>query len=311
VASNNLIRVRRVVLGVLIVAAVVLFALSGLPEVCTERLPTASSTPVNVCEPMAATDPRALLFILVLGLLLLPELAELEIGGVLKVRRQLEDVKDEATELKGELAHIRTQVLTAANANASVVNNLYGPRPEDVAAGASEVDGQGDGKFDEQERSGAVALLAFQSGLSGLTDLLPSWVSRAAIVGYTFGENGDLEPFYVVHHGQNAEAFSPPKGTVWMPNGDSDVYIESGGHVLVVTVRPFSAARQYVGALAVHVPDEVVQEAGSARDFDNLVDDVVEVTDLMADVYARMLLDLLGEEPRPWPTGKTTTDGGQ
>lgn len=72
---------RRALLGVLVVGALIWFAGWGLPEVCSQHLPTDSAQPVDVCKAMPATDPRAVLFLLVVGVLLLPDLAELEVGG--------------------------------------------------------------------------------------------------------------------------------------------------------------------------------------------------------------------------------------
>lgn len=88
---------------------------------------------------MSASDPRALLFVLVAGLLLLPELSELEVAGVLTVRKHVKEAKEEVSGLQTELAHIRNEILTAATAaahsqsRASVENyNVFPERVTDV-----------------------------------------------------------------------------------------------------------------------------------------------------------------------------------
>lgn len=68
---------------------------------------------------MRLADPRAALYLLLAALLLFPEVNELEIGGVLTLRRRLDQMGGEARELKSELAEIRSQAFALSQSVAS------------------------------------------------------------------------------------------------------------------------------------------------------------------------------------------------
>lgn len=302
---------RRVALAAVVVGTLVWLAGWGVPDVCSQQLPTASSTPVEVCQPMSATDPRALLLLLVVGLLLLPELTELELGGVIKVRRQLDEVKGEASELKNEMAHIRTQVLTAAtaaaaaNANASVVTNVYPERTTDVGRALTEVDGDGDGDFDEGELQGAYAVVAFDAGFYGLTRYLSDGMAPAVVAGYAFNEDDELELYSLVTHGDGAQELATAQRAAAVPDLSGIYYVGTKASGYVLTAPACDDEGLVVGALSVRLP-------GSAETLDEADDeDTVGTVELMANAYARLLIDILGEKPRGQPAGKSTVEGTQ
>ena len=296
--------VRRIVLVVLVVGASAWLAGWGLPDVCSQQLPTDSSTPVEVCEAMSATDPRALLFLLLLGALLLPDLAELEVGGVFRVRRQLDEVKGEALELKSELAHVRTQVMTAAAAaanshsKATVENyNVFPERFTEVGKALKEVNGAGDGDFDESEERGAYAAIAFESGFYGLPRYLSDGMTPAAVAGYVF-DDGELTLYSVATRGEGADALEVEQREAGVPNL-TGVFFELGAEFYVVTAPACDDQGLVVGAIVVRMP----AVAGALDENDD--EDTVGTVELMANTYARLLIDVMGEKPREVPAGKT------
>ena len=302
---------RRLVLAIFVVGVLVWFTGWGLPQVCSQQLPDGSATPVKVCEAMSATDPRALLFLLVVGALVLPDLAELEVGGVLKVRRQLDDVKGEASELKNELAHVRTQVMTAAAAAASSHSkasvetyNVYPGRRADVGSALVEVAGAGDGDFDDGEELGAYAAIAFESGFYGLPRYLSDEMTPAAVAGYVFDDDELTLYSVATRGGEAADALEQAQRSATAPNL-TGVFFELGSHFYEVTAPACDDRGLVVGAIAVRMP----ATAGTLDDDDD--QDTVGTVELMANTYARLLIDVMGEKPREVPAGKTGLEGTQ
>jgi hypothetical protein len=260
---------------------------------------------------MPVTDSRALLFLLVVGALLLPDLAELEVGGILRVRRQLDDVKGEAAELKTEIAHIRTEILTAATAaansqsRASVENyNVFPERATDVRRAYDEVAGHGDGEFDESEKRGAYAAVAFEAGFYGLPRYLSDGMTPAVVAGYLFNADGDLELDLMTTRGdvpaglQDAQLAAHPPPT-------SGVFYDDSVDGYVLSAPASDDQGLVVGALVVRMP---VSAAGSDQEDG---EDVVGTVVMMANAYARLLIDVMGEKPRQMAAGKTPEEGTQ
>lgn len=125
---------------------------------------------------------------------------------MLRVRRQLGDLQGEASELKNELAHVRTQVMTAAAAAANSQSTASatihnGPRTEEVAGAFEEGNGPDDGEFDESASEGVYAVAAYDAGFYGLRQHLPEQMSSAVVAGYTFNDHDELELYSLVSHG--------------------------------------------------------------------------------------------------------------
>jgi hypothetical protein len=271
-------------LAALLLGAVAWVWARGLPQVCKDAV--ADSTVVRVCEPMSATDPRVLLFLLLVGLLLFPELSELELAGVLTLRRRLDEVRQEATELKSELAHIRTQATALSQATANSRNQIrVDVRQQQTGAALVEAGGGDDGVFDGDEEAGAYAQLAFEAGLAGLTRLLPQAEDDVSLVGYTVGDDGHLEATYFTGE-VNEEDLNRLTALVNRPQ------------VPVTTVTALNdgfAAFSFatvngvvVGALAVRVPDGQVPDNAA-------LEALGAGAEVAAGTYARLLVDLLGE----------------
>ncbi len=102
------------------------------PERCRDEL-TEAGVAVEVCAPLESTAPEVLLGLLVIGLLLLPELTELEVGGVVTLRRAVAEARGEATQARAEAAEAR---LVSTQLAAQVSSQLTA-NPTAVAGAAS------------------------------------------------------------------------------------------------------------------------------------------------------------------------------
>ena len=307
----NWVACRRVLLVALLVGATVWLFFFGLPEVCSQQLPAASNRPVDVCETMSVSDPRAALFVLVAGLLLLPELSELEVAGVVTVRKELKEAKDEVSGLRTELTHIRNEILTAATAaahsqsKASVENyNVFPQRATDVRRAYKEVGGDGDGEFDESEERGAYAAVAFEAGFDGLTRYLTDGMTPAVVAGYQFNAADELELDLMTTRGdvpavcQDALLGASPPRT-------SGVFFDDSINGYMLSAPACDDQGLVVGALVVLMPEKVANP--DQVDEEDTVGTVV----MMANAYARLLIDVMGETPRQTPAGKTADEETQ
>lgn len=302
---------RRGLLALLVLGALVWFAGWGLPEVCAQQLPTDSTTPVEVCKAMSASDPRALLFLLLLGGLLLPELTELEVAGVLTVRRQVREAKEEVSGMKTELAHIRTEILTAATAaahsqsRASVENyNVFPERAADVRRAYEEAAGNGDGEFDESEERGAYAAVAFEAGFDGLTRYLSAGMTPAVVAGYRFNADDELELDLLTTRGDVPTDLQDALLAAESPR-TSGVFYDDSINGYMLSAPACDDQSLVVGALVVLMP-------ASAASLDTADDeDTIGTVVMMANAYARLLIDVMGEKPRQVPAGKKTSEGTQ
>lgn len=301
--------VRRGVLALLVLGALIWFGGWGSPETCSQQLSQGSPTPVTVCSDMTLTDARALLFLLVIGGLLLPEVAELEVAGVLSVRKQVDEAKDEVTGLKTELAHIRAEILTAATAashsrsKASVENyNVFPGRAADVRRAYKEIQDGGDGELDQSEQRGADAAVAFEAGFYGLTRYLTERMTPAVVVGYLFGEDDQLRLDSLVTSGEGTAGLEAAQRAA-SPPPTSGVFYDAHDDGYVLSAPACDDQGLTAGVLAVRVPS-----TSAALDELN-VEDAVGAILLIAGAYARLLIDLMGEKPRDLTAG-TSDDGG-
>ena len=91
-----------------------------------------------MCESLSATDPLVLGWAVALVMLLLPDLRELEVGGVFRLRRAVQEVREESREVRRELAEVR--LATSATSGAQAVVQM-GPDAagdlREIAAGSN------------------------------------------------------------------------------------------------------------------------------------------------------------------------------
>ncbi|MGL5817992.1 MAG: hypothetical protein ACRCYR_10540 [Phycicoccus sp.] len=269
---------RRLLVVLLVAAAGMAFVVTGVPEVCQDAAVGGRVT--EVCEPMAPTDPRALLYLLVLGLLLLPEVNEVEVAGVLAVRHRLDEVRDEALELRAELAHIRTQAAAVSLATASSRNHIVIDNRQRAAwlADGSAGPPPGHALLDEA----ALAESALRIGLAGLPSVLPVDSGPATFVGFTTGATGCLEPTHVT--GDVGDAL-----VAWMTDAVNESPASSGvidvGRPEVVAFAHSTLTGGPRCALAVVLAEPVVP-AGV------WFDDLLAAVGVAARAYARLVADL-------------------
>lgn len=262
---------------------------------------------VQVCEPMGLSDPRVALYLIVAALLLLPEVSELELYGVVTLRRRLEEAREEARELKEEITRIRTQASALSHANAASRTDInLNVRQFQTASALDDVTTGDMGPFEPDEEVGAYAQMAFQAGLAGLPQLLPAWGQDATLIGYTLGEDGRLERTYQIGDDYDDATL-----------GDLDRRANQRPYETGITVRPQCwTAMAYamddgapVGALAVLVPGEdlaLEEAAGAGDEWETLA----ASAEAVARAYARLLIDLLNERPARSGTGKAPGKGG-
>lgn len=254
----------------------------------TERLATTchdeatDAGAVEVCSPLGATSPAVLLYLLVVALLLLPELSEIEIAGLVTLKRQIEQATGEAEKALTEVRELRqTMMLTNTIRNSSTVNNYLGPeRAAETGAVLSDVNADAE---TGSEPPGAAAQWAFQAGVMGLLVLFPDSDMPRALVGY-LREDDELRVQFAV-----PESFDDRELRSWLPG----IGTVTGPVVGDVEGARFAAAPvvddngQALGVLAV-VADPAT---GS-------LETLGITTELAAEAYARLLIDLLGESTR-------------
>lgn len=295
---------------VVVLAGVAYLLLAEKPERCGDQL-TDDGQKVEVCTPIEATSPEALLVVLVIGLLLLPELTELEVGGVVTLRRAVAEAKGQATQARAEAAEARlasSQLaarvearLTAnpsATANPTVYNIFQAQQTAEAQqelAGAD--DARGPAGAPVAPSLGESSLVAFTAGLVGLAAQLPPVDEKVqvSVVGLTLANN--RQELEATHN-----PFDVPDGIVAraeqllneadMRPGDVVTAVELSA-LLVVTLA-LVGGEQVVGGLAA-----VLRPAPSLADAtgDDPLDELGAAVRIAAGGYAQLLADLLGEQP--------------
>lgn len=295
---------------VVVLAGAAYLLLVEKPERCGDQLTDDGQT-VEVCAPIEATSPEALLVVLVIGLLLLPELTELEVGGVVTLRRAVAEAKGQATQARAEAAEARLAsarlearveaTLTAnptATANPTVYNIFQAQQTAEAqqelagAAGRGRADGA-----PVVPTLGESSLVAFTAGLVGLAAHLPRMDENVevSVVGLTLaGNRQELEathnPFDVPDRvvSRAEQLLNDPD----MRPGDMVTAMEPAA-LLVVTLA-LVGGEEVVGGLAA-----VLQPAPAVVDVtgDDPLDELAAAVRVAAGGYAQLLVDLLGEQP--------------
>lgn len=303
--------IRRAALAGLVVWGAWELLVDGLPRVCGEEL--YEDDPVRVCEDMGLTDPRVAMFLLTAGLLLLPDLSELEVAGVVRLHRKVDEARQEVAELTGELYSIRNQVSTWAasraaalsQATGNVTNNYLGPPAAATGAAKQDLESGDTTVLEPDEEDGAFGLLAFNAGMQGLLQSLPNHGAGAVLVGMTFDEGEDL----TVQTEVGDDDFDPALAGLLLRQARDlprNVHTVGDGNLWLITAPARTNSGQ-VGAVGVAVPEEPTDDTdwlADWADWDTETSDVraarvTAATELIAGAYARMLVALLGELPIP------------
>jgi hypothetical protein len=303
--------------GVTLAAALLVWAgwmllWDKVPAVCRDQLATTdagSDSPADlvlrVCEPMTVTDPRALLFLVVVLLLLAPWFSEIEVAGLFRVKKQIAEAEKDVAVVRDSVHTIHSQVatltatLSTAAAAAAIAQQTQSTnvqvnvneREKDSAEAQQAV---ASGSTTVPTTTGAYAQAAFTAGLDGLESLL---VFRAptAMLFYTWGED-ELELSQTIGPTLNPLDLNDIHNTVntaprWQNAG-------AVGGLLVITSAAFDDDESIVGAVAVAFADVDLDDYTSSEEVRGLVADVHN----MAQAYARLLVDLLGETGRLGPS---------
>lgn len=260
----------------------------GLPQVCGQEVADASV--VAVCRPLAVSDPRVWLFVLLVGLLLFPELSEFELGGVLTLRRRLDEVGEDARELKSELADIRLQATALSQAQATNQTAInVDARQQQSGAVQEEVAATPPDALGDDLAPGAYLQLAFNAGVAGLTSTLPVEVEEARLVCYAVGDDGRLESIYRSDRSVEIEELTQ---TVNDMPGQASLSV---GQQFVEAV---DYARDPRGAGIVGAVVLIVPRASMNVDDTSAQEGLAAAAETVARTYAHLLVDLVGEQPR-------------
>lgn len=299
---------RRLALIVLVVGTAAYLLRCGVPTVSTEELH--NGVPVTVDSPMSITDVRVFAFLAVAALLAVPDLSELDIAGLVSVKRKVQELREETTELKDEaralqatLQQVQTQALSNRN-NLSVTNTF--PGAQEATASALDPTSSEEGSLPEVVEDGAMRQLAFEAAFNGLPNLLRALPDSSQVVGCTFDSQGKLTPT----HSTGAEYVTDL--------GDLADLVEWGGVSLkggylgeyqVLTAPAEIADNGVTGALVVIFPAN--SWSATVQTIMTTVDDMMTSTVIAATAYGLYLADLLGETPRPNPLGQASTQEAQ
>lgn len=300
--------------GVGIGGAVVMLALAAymllagkVPQVCRDEVASSDTakTPddlvVRVCEPMEATDPRVFLFLLVVFLLLLPFFSEIEVAGLFRVKRQLEEAQEEVDGLRESVRAAQAQVATLAatvtatttsqaSNQTSVQVQVVDPRGLESAQ-SQQLANAGDDEVPFTE--GAFAQTAFRAGLVGLQSLFPADRAPYAMLFFTWGDD-ELELSQTV-----GDVNDQLGDTATLVADPSEAFASITQHGLLLTAPALDDDGSAVGAVVAAFHDQTLLE-----DHEPLFAD----TENVASAYARLLVDLLGETGRLTPRIHTSSD---
>lgn len=293
--------IRRALIVVLLVGSAVLLV-NGHAQQCRDAAVGDTSETITLCEPLTATSPEVLLVLLLVGLLLLPELSELEIAGVLTLKRAVEqaqsdagEAKAEATEAKQALTQVAAQVSQLQAVQKQSVSVTVTNQAAETAQAHQQLNADGGAAAGAPVPTvGESSLVAFNAGLSGLADLLPPLAEGVgvSVVGLTLTEDGKA-----VEATQN-------------PFGVDDPTVELIERLLNdvepgQTITGFGVNALVLGALALTEAGEVVGGLAAVLQppppVDSMGEDPLEPLDvrvrIAAAAYAQLLTDLLGESP--------------
>jgi hypothetical protein len=292
--------------GLLVAWAAYMLLSDSVPPVCHDEV-TSSETAakpadlvVSVCEPIGVTDPRALLFLLVVFLLLMPFFSEIEVAGLFRVKKQVEEAEKDVAGLRdtvrtaeAQVATLMASVAATASSQSSSESKVEYHHHDHRGAESGEVQQLAAGGSDEVDTSvGAYAQAAFNAGLVGLESLLVMRTPEAMLY-FTVSDSG------VYELSQRAGAELPDavlNHALDLVNTDQlSSFADTVGDYLVVTGPAIEPGFTVIGAVAAVFAGATMPEQSELR---ALFADVSTV----AGAYGRLLADLLGETSRVLPS---------
>lgn len=294
----TLTRLRRWSVALLVAGAAVALAAGLIPHTCQDAV--AESSVVQVCSALSMTDPRVLLFLLIVLILLLPDLSEVELGGVLRLRRTVDETREEARELRRELVSIRSDA--SATARSELKQTFHFNRPAQTGDWIADRESDGAELVDPGEELGAYAMNAFRAGLAGLMELLEIGGAEATAVGFTLRPLRGMEATHTlgslppdlgeeVLAALDRDSTSPGEGVVFI---ETSVGVVAFAFAFADAGEPIPAS-QLIGGLAIPLPPDFGDSGHGAPD--DRAAAFAAAVEAAAGAYARLLVDLLGERP--------------
>lgn len=293
--------VRRLLVGALVVWGGWMLLWGRVADVCRDEV--ADSTVVQVCEPIGLADPRLVWVVLAGLLLLLPDVSELELAGVLSLKRAVAEVESQAEQLRGEVQQA-SAALSAVTQQLAVQSTAQGQGQSQQLVVQMPSAAQVENFFNEmasndvtaltvEEEAGGYASLAFASAMTGmLSEVFGPWADRARLVGWVGQPDGTFDSTYIVQvvaveeAGQVAAALTHPDTGV----GPFLIDFPDSGCAITALVPDLYGTRsgKPLGALSIFVGPP---EPGVTDDLDALAANTVAA----AGAYGLLLQRVLGE----------------
>jgi hypothetical protein len=291
---------RWTLLAVLLIGLLTAWLL-GPPVQCRDA---ATDTGVyEVCEPVSLTSPVFWVLLVVAGLLLVPDFAEVQLGGVLGLRRDLAETQTKIALVQRDLTELN---LTAARAAASAVSataaqaastadveshlHLHLERQAETAAAVQAARAAQPGMA-ARRLPGVYASAAMHAGMLGLAGFFPQWCGPVQVLGLTLGKDG-LE---VTHDYFGVRGPERDRIMALLAEPTGEVSVDVDQHSWVTASRALDDDGRVVGALGVVLSPT---ELPSRRDIrQERLEELAASVETAARTYARLLVDLLGERP--------------
>ena len=273
-------------------------------DACRDEV--AGSTVVQVCDPAGATDPRILWVLLVVVLLLLPDVSELELAGVLSLKRAVAQVGGQAQQLSGEVQRV-SAALSAVTQQFAVQITAQGqgqgqtqqlvvqmPPAAQVENFFNDIESNDVSTLTAEEEVGGYASLAFASAMSGmLAELFGPWAHRANLVGWVGQPDGTFDSTYIVQVVAVAEADEVAETLLLQWGAELSPFINDfpgGGFALTAVVPALYGSRwgRPLGALSIFVESP---HPGVSDELEALAANTVAA----AGAYGVLLQRVLGE----------------
>jgi hypothetical protein len=296
----------------------VLAWLIGPPVQCRDA---ATDTGVyEVCEPVSLTSPVFWVLLVLAGLLLVPDFAEVQLGGILGLRREIAEAQTEIAHVQRDVAQLQ---LAAARAAASAVSAAAAQ-----AASSAELESHLHFHLERQAETaaavqaakaaqpvvgtrrlpGVYASAAMHAGMLGLAGFFPQWCGPVQVLGLTLGRDG----FEATHDYFGVRKPDRDRIMALLAEPTSEVSVDIDARSWVTASRAVDDDGRVVGALGVVVsPPDIPfgQDVPPHR-----LEELAAAVETAARTYARLLVDLLGERPEVTagmpPVAGSSSDGG-
>ncbi len=284
--------------ALLLVGAVIAW-LVGPPEVCREAV--AGSQVVTICEPISVASPVVLLGLLLIGLLLVPDLAEVQIAGVLGLRRDVEEARAALAVTQRQVAEMQVASIASSRADAESVAEVESHvhvHVERQAETAAAVQAARAGGPTEVSRTGpgGYALAALHAGMLGLAGFFPAWCGPVQVLGLS----EDPEQGWVVTHDWfGVRSRFAERAVRLMREPGEAVAVDIDDEAWVAGCLATDDDGRVVGALAVVLdPQLPTPQSGDLDLAQDRMESLAAAVETAARTYARLLVDLLGERGR-------------